>query len=298
VIADPEFVLENLRGTIDNTVQLQVHGVDLTVGKILYADPGLQESYFIVDFDNSKRSLPTTIEVKQGFVLEAGKPMCWLLTRNTNFVIVYNEYVSIPEGYAGFILPRSTLLRGGATLHSALWDAGYSGRGTGLLSVGPVDLIVTPNARLGQLIFIKAGTSRKYEGVYNRERSKIWTDGSVSGPARAKRVTCSYMVEGGDGIKVFGLPPETTIPVAEYWGMIKALTEIKSFEIEIISDSRLVVCQLNTRLGKNKPEDKMAIHDPKLQHYNDLVLDLCKDRKVTFTWMPRGNNKADTGAGK
>jgi ribonuclease HI len=190
------------------------------------------------------------------------------------------------------------LLRGGATLYSALWDAGYSGRGNGVLSVGPVDLVVTPNARVGQMIFFRAETSRKYEGVYNRERSRVWTDGSVSGKVGHKKVTCSYMLEGGDGVKIFNLSPEETVPFAEYMGVIKALTEIKSFELEIISDSRLIVCQINTRFGVNKPEDKMAIHDPRLLKLNDNVLELCKDRKVTFTWMDRSHNKADTGAGK
>ena len=298
MIADPNFVLENLSGYIDKGVQTQIHGVDLTVAKVLCIDPLDQTSLFVVDFDNSKRSLPNTIEAKPGLVLEMGKPMCWLLNRNTNYVVVYNEYVRIPVGYAGLILPRSTLLRGGATLYSALWDAGYNGRGTGVISVGPVDLVLAPNARVGQMIFVKAETSRKYEGVYNRERSKVWTDGSVSGAAGSKKVTCSYMVEGGDGIKVFGLPPEETINAAEYMGMIKALSEIKSYEIEIVSDSRLVVCQINNCLGVNKPEDKMSTYDAHLLALQNQVVDLCNDRKITFTWIPRGQNKADTGVKK
>jgi len=297
-LADPNFVLENLSGYIDKGIQTQIHGVDLTVSKVMAIDPLNLTALFIVDFDNSKRSLPNTIEVKPGFCQAPGEPMYWLLNRNTNYVVVYNEYVRVPAGYAGLILPRSTLLRGGATLYSAIWDAGYNGRGTGVLSVGPVDLILAPNARVGQMVFFKADTSRKYEGVYNRERSSVWTDGSVSGKAGHKKVTCSFKVEGGDGIQIFDLPPEETVNVAEYMGVIKALVNINSFQMDIISDSRLVVCQINTRLKKNKPEDKMETYEPRLLALQDKVVELCAGRKVTFTWMDRSQNKADTGVKK
>jgi len=159
-------------------------------------------------------------------------------------------------------------------------------------------LILAPNARVGQMVFFKADTSRKYEGVYNRERSSVWTDGSVSGKAGHKKVTCSFKVEGGDGIQIFDLPPEETVNVAEYMGVIKALVNINSFQMDIISDSRLVVCQINTRLKKNKPEDKMETYEPRLLALQDKVVELCAGRKVTFTWMDRSQNKADTGVKK
>ena len=78
----------------------------------------------------------------------------------------------IPSTLAAYIMPRSTMLRCGATLHSALWDPGYEGRGEGLLEVGNENgITVKKNARIGQIVFMSLREEAKelYEGRYKGE---------------------------------------------------------------------------------------------------------------------------------
>jgi dUTP pyrophosphatase len=68
--------------------------------------------------------------------------------------------------------PRSSLCRIGATLGTAVWDAGYRGRSTALLFVAnPAGLRLERAARVLQLVFftLDAATARGYDGAYQDE---------------------------------------------------------------------------------------------------------------------------------
>jgi len=67
---------------------------------------------------------------------------------------------------------RSSLLRGGVTIHNAVWDAGYHGRSQALLMVyNPYGFSVAQNARVLQLVFLTldAATSVPYNGAFQGE---------------------------------------------------------------------------------------------------------------------------------
>lgn len=69
-------------------------------------------------------------------------------------------------------LPRSSLLRCGATLDTAVWDPGYNGRSQSLLVVhNPHGIRIKKNARLMQLIFIcmREVAHKAYSGIYQGE---------------------------------------------------------------------------------------------------------------------------------
>jgi len=88
------------------------------------------------------------------------------------YVITYRERVNLPNDLMALIRPRSSLLRSGVTLHGAVWDAGYSGRGEGLLSVlNQRGYRVQRGARIAQLVFFRLSsvTSEGYAGRYQRE---------------------------------------------------------------------------------------------------------------------------------
>ena len=52
--------------------------------------------------------------------------------------------------------PRSSLLRSGVALHTAVWDAGYRGRSQSLLTVHhPEGFRLQRDARLAQLVFFR-----------------------------------------------------------------------------------------------------------------------------------------------
>ncbi|MFC7141402.1 deoxyuridine 5'-triphosphate nucleotidohydrolase [Halosimplex aquaticum] len=84
------------------------------------------------------------------------------------YVVEYADTVRIPEGHVGFLYPRSSLLRNSCMLDTAVWDAGYEGRGEGLLEVyHPVEL--ERGARIAQLVLAEAEHADTYDGSYQRE---------------------------------------------------------------------------------------------------------------------------------
>ena len=85
------------------------------------------------------------------------------------YVVRYTETVGIPEEHVGFILPRSSLMRNGTTLETAVWDAGYEGKGEGLLQVThPIE--IEQGARFGQIVLAAADHEGLYDGSYQGER--------------------------------------------------------------------------------------------------------------------------------
>lgn len=89
------------------------------------------------------------------------------------YIIRYNEYVKIPPNAIALAIPRSSLLRMGATLFTAVWDPGYEGRGYGLLLVGnPHGISLEKNVQVAQLIFIemKGASQKLYKGAYYKEK--------------------------------------------------------------------------------------------------------------------------------
>lgn len=84
------------------------------------------------------------------------------------YVIRYRETVTIPPGHVGQVFPRSSLLRNGAALFSALWDQGYSGRGEALMVLW-APMVIPPGARIGQLVLLPAEAADGYDGQYQGE---------------------------------------------------------------------------------------------------------------------------------
>ncbi len=90
-----------------------------------------------------------------------------------SYSITYNEIVHLPKNIMALGLSRSSLLRCGASLHTAVWDAGYSGRSESLLVVyNPLGLDLEKNARVLQLVFSTlTGESQGYTGRYQGENT-------------------------------------------------------------------------------------------------------------------------------
>lgn len=87
------------------------------------------------------------------------------------YVVRYREKITIPAGHVGQVFPRSSLLRNGGTLFSALWDQGYEGRGEALLVLWQA-LILPPGARIGQLVLYPADRAPGYQGQYQGENTE------------------------------------------------------------------------------------------------------------------------------
>jgi len=142
---------------IMDRLQIQPAGIDLTVREIeRIVEPGE------IDFTNKMRRIPKgeKIEFEEKVELEPGA-----------YRIRYRELVEVPRDCIGILLPRSSLLRMGATIFGALWDPGYRGRGQGLMLVfNPYGIILHRNARVAQLTFIKGKLTEGYKGTYQNEQ--------------------------------------------------------------------------------------------------------------------------------
>ncbi len=87
------------------------------------------------------------------------------------YIVNYNEVVNLPKDIMALGRPRSSLLRCGATIGTAVWDAGYCGRSQSLLVVhNSLGIRLQRNARLMQLVFLPlTGETEGYQGVYQGE---------------------------------------------------------------------------------------------------------------------------------
>lgn len=162
-----EQILNRIAGTpplltdyVDLDDQAQPNGFDLTLQSVSRFTGG-----GVVAASNRDRFLPPLEEIafdESGYVeLMPGA-----------YHIVYNEVVSLPLDLMALGRPRSSLGRCGATIHTAVWDAGYHGRSTSLLVVAnPAGFRLQRNAKVMQLVFF--GLSRHaatgYQGRYQGE---------------------------------------------------------------------------------------------------------------------------------
>lgn len=85
------------------------------------------------------------------------------------YIAQYRETIAVPEEHIGFVHPRSSLMRNGAMLNTAVWDAGYEGKGEGLLVVHH-PITIEAGARIGQFVLAKADHVGTYDGSYQGER--------------------------------------------------------------------------------------------------------------------------------
>jgi deoxycytidine triphosphate deaminase len=84
------------------------------------------------------------------------------------YVVRYAETVRIPPEHVGFLYPRSSLLRNSCRLNTAVGDAGYEGKGEGLLQVHR-EVELQRGARVAQLVLATADHEGAYDGSYQGE---------------------------------------------------------------------------------------------------------------------------------
>jgi len=143
---------------IDLETQLQPNGFDCTlraVAKIINAGK--------IDFDNKEREIPK-VEVMH-FKNE------WLFLPRGVYRAYINEVINLSKDLMALARPRSSLVRCGANILTAVWDAGYRGRSeVGLVVYNENGIWLKRNARIMQLVFIKlSGETEEYSGIFKGE---------------------------------------------------------------------------------------------------------------------------------
>lgn len=148
---------------IDLETQLTPQGFDLTVDEIhRYKGKGS------LDFSNSERKISETekISVEKR---NPGDNYGWWKLEQGVYKIIMNEKVDIPNDLTALAFPRSSLLRMGCTIDNAVWDSGFKGTGSFMLTVqNPEGVEIKENARVNQLVFYPINETKEgYKGRYN-----------------------------------------------------------------------------------------------------------------------------------
>jgi dUTP pyrophosphatase len=145
-----------VEGYVNLAEQLQPNGIDLTLRDIArITSPGQ------IGASNSDRIISQTEPLSfdgSGFITLAPG----------GYLITYNEVVNLPPDITSLGRPRSSLLRCGVDVGTAVWDAGFCGRSQSLLVVhNPAGFRIQQNARLMQLVFFSLGArTQGYNGKY------------------------------------------------------------------------------------------------------------------------------------
>ncbi len=141
----------------DSGEQKQPAGFDVTVNNI----HSFPQTRFTLGIAKGENSTLEDVPLVNGsyYDLEAGA-----------YFVELNEITTIPPDAIGILLPRSTLLRNGLDVRTALFDPGYSGQPKVML-VCHRPARIQKFSRIGQLIILKSDKefSQKYSGRYQGE---------------------------------------------------------------------------------------------------------------------------------
>ncbi len=145
---------------IDTETQVQINGLELSLCAVeTFVDKG------VIGFHNQERILSKTNAISPD---SDG----WFLLQQGQYKIIFNEIVNIPKDMMAIARPRSSLLRCGVSVETAVWDSGYSGRSEALLLVhNSYGFQVKKDARLIQLLFFRLPemVNQGYTGIYHGE---------------------------------------------------------------------------------------------------------------------------------
>jgi len=148
-----------IEGSVNLKEQVQPNGIDLTLREVaLFQSSG---KIAVKDSQRVVSNLAPLVFDGLGFIeLIPGA-----------YIITYNEIIHLPKNIMALARPRSSLLRCGVTISTAVWDAGYSGRSQSLMIVyNPQGFRLQRNARIVQLIFFQLTEETEgYQGAYQGE---------------------------------------------------------------------------------------------------------------------------------
>jgi dUTP pyrophosphatase len=151
--------LPGLAGPAAADEPVQPNGVDLSLEAVWrFREPG------VLGVGDAVRHIPA----REGLAPDADG---WFDLPPATYGIRYAEFVQMPTDCGGLCFPRSSLLRMGLTVPTAVWDAGYAGRGEGLLVVtNPHGVRLQRGARIVQLVVFRlTQPTEGYRGRYLNE---------------------------------------------------------------------------------------------------------------------------------
>ena len=166
-VLDRKSILELIEGPaplvaeyLDLDTQLQPNGFDLTLREV---------HQFASHGDTGRGKSSSGLAQSEPLAFDPGGYIHLSLGA---YIITLNEIVTLPSHLIALARPRSSLLRCGVAIHTAVWDAGYRGRSQALLAVcNPFGYRVSKDARLLQILFMRLAVpvEEGYRGRFQEE---------------------------------------------------------------------------------------------------------------------------------
>ena len=165
MINGEEILREKYPGLDDK--QYQPAGIDFRLGAVMTLD----ESEEVYGISEDIKQLPDYIPVPESAVtikastLETG----WLIEPHIPYIGVTKEKIKIDSNAAQIYFPRSSLLRAGVDVRTALGDPGFNGHLSFLIiNHSNKPFFLKKNERFAQMIDIQVqGSINDYDGDYN-----------------------------------------------------------------------------------------------------------------------------------
>ena len=148
----------------------QPSGLDLRLGNVFYLEGDECYPYGLIDGEKylpeQRKLKPTLMKVREDDYVSG-----WNLLPSKAYICQVKDQIKIGDNNAQFYLPRSTLLRAGVNVYTALGDLGYNGHLSFLvINHGPTQFFIQEGERFAQLVdFEVRGGSESYDGDYQEK---------------------------------------------------------------------------------------------------------------------------------
>lgn len=148
------------------------NGIDLRLGAVYE----LEESEFFYGLFNEGKLVPKhkfidCFEMKTDYGTIEG----WAFKPNKPYILEVQDPIEIDKNSMQTYYPRSTLLRSGCTLHTAVGDAGYCGKLSFLfINHSNEAFVLEKGVRFAQLVDseLKGSGLKTYDGDYQNDKHK------------------------------------------------------------------------------------------------------------------------------
>lgn len=101
--------------------------------------------------------------IESGYILEPGV-----------FDLVFNEGCLLPQGVAGILLLRSTLVRNGCIGQCGLFDSGFSTTHMGMMMHVKYRTVIEHGMRMAQVVLHQSAATTQYNGTYQNQVGTDW----------------------------------------------------------------------------------------------------------------------------
>ena len=152
----------------------QPAGLDLRLGQVYHI--AYEKNGHHYGIDRMGKSIPPHVKARETELeyfkdSEKIKVIGWELQPQKPYICEVQEQIKIGEKNAQFYLPRSTLLRAGVNVYTALGDLGYNGHLSFLvINHGSQEFFIEKGERFAQLVdFQVRGGSESYNGDYQEK---------------------------------------------------------------------------------------------------------------------------------